>query len=301
MNKAGDPPAAGGGGGTPDPLAGTPPAEGNPPATPPAGGAQPAAAIALPDNWRDTLPDDLKNEASLGVYKDVGSLAKSLVNAQKMIGKDKIVKPTENSSPEEWKAAMHALGVPEDVNKYDLGLTPEKAKVDKEFLEQFKVSAHSLGILPKQATKLVEWFGDINEKAMKAEFDKYDGMIKKGLDNLKAEWGDAYQDKIAGARHVIKEMVDEPTAKALLESGIGKNPAVLKLLDAMYKKTFGEKPIRDGQPGDGYMTPEQAKTARLDLMRDPKGPYWNKQHSSHGTTVAEVQRLLKIENSQKKS
>jgi len=36
--------------------------------------------------WQDSLPDDLKQEASIGAFKSVADMAKSYVHAQKMVG-----------------------------------------------------------------------------------------------------------------------------------------------------------------------------------------------------------------------
>ena len=41
-------------------------------------------------NFLDTLPEDVRNEASLENIQDVGQLAKGYVSAQRMVGADKI-------------------------------------------------------------------------------------------------------------------------------------------------------------------------------------------------------------------
>ncbi len=52
-----------------------------------AGGAE-----AAPVGFLDSLPEDLRGEPSLRTFTDPASLAKSYVNAQRMIGADKIAK-----------------------------------------------------------------------------------------------------------------------------------------------------------------------------------------------------------------
>ena len=49
--------------------------------------AQPSEEVA---NWRTELPDDIREHSSLSSIQDVGNLAKSYINAQSMIGRDKI-------------------------------------------------------------------------------------------------------------------------------------------------------------------------------------------------------------------
>ena len=45
-------------------------------------------APAAEASWRDSLPEELKTNASLEKFSDVSTLAKSYINAESMIGKD---------------------------------------------------------------------------------------------------------------------------------------------------------------------------------------------------------------------
>lgn len=63
-------------------------------------------------NWRDTLPDELKMDASLLKFNDIPSLAKSYVNAQRLIGADKIALPGEHATDDEWSEVYDRLGRP---------------------------------------------------------------------------------------------------------------------------------------------------------------------------------------------
>ena len=94
-----------GGDGTPG--AGTPA-----PGTTLGGGGEPS--------FRDSLPEDLRDHASLKDFNDVGSLAKSFVHAQSMIGSDKINLPTDKSTPEQWSQFYKELGRPDSVDGYDV-------------------------------------------------------------------------------------------------------------------------------------------------------------------------------------
>ena len=61
--------------------------------------------------WRDSLPDDLKNNATLANFDNVENLAKSYVHAQSVIGKKGVIKPGEKASDEEWGNFYKELGV----------------------------------------------------------------------------------------------------------------------------------------------------------------------------------------------
>jgi hypothetical protein len=66
-------------------------------ATPSAG--SPDVAEAAPAvSFLDSLPEDLRGEPSLRNFNDVGALAKSYTHAQRMIGGDKIGKPSQSAT-----------------------------------------------------------------------------------------------------------------------------------------------------------------------------------------------------------
>ena len=75
---------------------------------------QPGAIQEQPQetNWMSSLPSDLQTNDSLTKFSSVESLAKSYINAQGIIGADKIVKPTNNFT-EEGKAKFIF-----DINKH---------------------------------------------------------------------------------------------------------------------------------------------------------------------------------------
>jgi hypothetical protein len=53
--------------------------------------------MAFSEGWREHLPEDIRAEPSLANVRDLPGLAKSYVNAQRMIGRDKIVLPKDDS------------------------------------------------------------------------------------------------------------------------------------------------------------------------------------------------------------
>ena len=44
-------------------------------------------------DWKQSIPEDIRADKSLESIKDVGSLAKSYIHAQKLVGSDKIPIP----------------------------------------------------------------------------------------------------------------------------------------------------------------------------------------------------------------
>ena len=69
-------------------------------------------------DWRESLPEELRNDPTLQNYKDVESLAKTVVHQQKMIGSRVPLPKTE-----EEKAELYGkLGRPEEPAKYEVAV-----------------------------------------------------------------------------------------------------------------------------------------------------------------------------------
>ena len=57
-------------------------------------------------NWKDSLPEELKAEKALESIQDIPGLAKSYIHAQKMIGSDKIPVPNKFATDEDWPSCL---------------------------------------------------------------------------------------------------------------------------------------------------------------------------------------------------
>ena len=74
--------------------------------------SNPSEPVTQEVNWKESLPDDLRDNPSLKSIQDVPGLAKSFIHAQKMVGADKIPVPTEHATKEDWDAVYSKLGRP---------------------------------------------------------------------------------------------------------------------------------------------------------------------------------------------
>jgi len=55
-------------------------------------------APAIPPSWKDSISEDFRNDPNIEKFTEIDALAKSYINATKMIGQDKLVIPTNNST-----------------------------------------------------------------------------------------------------------------------------------------------------------------------------------------------------------
>jgi hypothetical protein len=241
-------------------------------------------------SWRDSLPDDLKSSAALNAIPDVPTLVKSYINAQKMIGADKIAVPTANASKEDWTAVFQKLGLPKTPEEYKVEV--EKGmEFDQDFFTGFKKLAYENGVLPAQAKQLAEFLHKEDKKSRDKEVSDYQANVTREIKKLQGEWGEAYSENVAKAKAALNEFADKDTQEAIRKSGLGNNVHLLKVL-AKAGATLAEDKIKgEGGSGGFKLTPAQAQ-AELDAIHgNMKHPYYDKQHSEHLAAKTKVKEL----------
>lgn len=247
--------------------------------------------------WRDTLPDDLKNEPSLQAIGSIDVLAKSYVHAQKAVGADKIVKPSKHATDDDWKKVFKDLGVPEEKD-YKLDLADEeKSVVDEKFTEFFGKLAAQEQLFPNKAKKVLLESAKFIKQVEADRLAKVKQDQQKALDGLKTEWGAAYDLKSQKAQLAFNTFgKDIPELKQFLEtSGLGNNPNVIKMFAAVGEtlkegKTITTTPNNVGGP----MTPKEAEKAANVILGNFEHPYYKVDHPNHKAAVEEMRDYFKM-------
>ena len=240
-------------------------------------------------NWKDALPEDVKQDPSMQAIQTVDNLAKSYVNAQKMIGADKIIVPNKYAEANEWQDVFTKLGLPESPDKYEIAVNGKE--VDKEFFDNFKQAAHGAGVLPTQAQKLFDWDNEASEKNVQDQTNQKQATEQQAVDSLKSEWGSAYDSKLKAAQAGVAHYGNEELIDYLEETGLGNNPNLIKTF-AKIGETLSEDAFKDGGQTNFGMTPQDAQTQINSVMADKKHPYHDKYHPNHTNAVAEVSKLF---------
>ena len=105
-------------------------------------------------DWKSTLPEDLKNDPTLSNFKDVESLAKTVVHQQKVLGNRIPIPKTD----EEKMEVYNKLGRPEAADKYEVNVPEDySAYFSPEQINQFKNVAHQMGLKQQQVGGLVNY------------------------------------------------------------------------------------------------------------------------------------------------
>lgn len=197
-------------------------------------------------SWLDSLPDDIKSDPSLKMFKEPSALAKSWVNAQKMIGADRVIMPNDKSTDEEWNAFYQKLGRPESADKYEIKDASGKPVTDG-VAKEFKETAFRLGLSPKQVAGLAEWnqatLNATQESAKTAELNQVREAINAYAQKLGGD--DKYKARVDEARVAVRALANPELTKFLVDTGLGSRPEMIEFF-ANLKGMMSEDKIRDG-------------------------------------------------------
>jgi hypothetical protein len=109
-------------------------------------------------SWKDSISEAYRNDPNIEKFTEIDALAKSYINATKMIGQDKVVIPTNNSTEEHWDEVYAKLGRPESADKYTLDAKSEVVNFDETAIKSFAEQSHKLGLNNKQAQGILEFY-----------------------------------------------------------------------------------------------------------------------------------------------
>jgi len=245
------------------------------------------------ENWKDGFPDDIKNHPSMENLDGVESLAKSWVNAQKLIGKEKLPMPTGPEDKDAWETVFSRLGRPETAENYDVSQegVPKEIPVEDNFLSNFKTKSFELGLLPNQVQGLFNWWVD-SEKGVLEEMTKLNtDTTESAKTELRQEWGKAYDQNVKLASSVITKFGGKAT-QDLLTSDFANDPKIIKLLSSVGKVLSEDNLL--GEKTGFTLTPAEAQKEINEIQGDLKHPYHLEGHPEHKSSVDYVQSLFKM-------
>jgi len=284
----GDPPPT-------DPPPTDPPPTDPPPTDPPPTDPPPAG------QWRtDHLDIDLREHPSLAVYKNVNELGKAHINAQKLIGAEKIPIPPKDATFEspEFQAVFDKLGRPSDHKAYNIPTvenTPEGApKPTDEHIESFKVLAHSIGLLPQQVEALVKF----NQEGANNEFKQTTDQIQKDFQSaeteLRGKLGKSYDSNVQRAQQMIDKFGGADINKIIGDTGMGRNPKFIEFMMNI-AKNFGENGELLGDPiTSSIMSPEEA-LKEINKIKGDSNHAWHKgKHPEHKEAMKYMDSLFQM-------
>ena len=237
-------------------------------------------------NWRDTLPEELKNDPTLQNLNDVESLAKTVIHQQKMIG-SRIPMP---KNDEEKAELYNKLGRPEEPGNYEFEI-PETHKpyFAETSVNEFKNVAHQIGLNNEQVKALIDY--QINEVNNASEMQQSQISVNRQEveQSLKQEWGFDYDKNLRAAQRAIDVYGDKDLTE-LLNGPTGNDPAIVKLF-ARLGGEVTEEMAKNTQNNKLNVSPLDAKQEISQVMNDNKHPYFDPNHREHKEAVEKMRQL----------
>lgn len=174
---------------------------------------------------RDWLPEAYRNDPTFAEYKTADDVYKTFKNQQSMIGADKVVLPKETGTPEQWNEYYKKVGRPDAPEGYGLG---DEAKDVASLM-------HKHGLTKKQATALYEDYKGMATQSQEAAAAQYEAKKAEGMNQLKALWGDKFDEKLAAAQRALNNYLGgdqnklASVKKKLEATGLGNDPEIVEM------------------------------------------------------------------------
>ena len=245
--------------------------------------------------WHDQLPDDLKENASLADFKDVGGLAKSYIETKAKVGTMTTI-PDGRSSEEAWNGLWNKLGRPESADRYEFELPEVQGHTyDEEYIEAFKASAHSLGLTTTQAQGIFNHqMSAIAEQGQEMEDDDV-AEIEKATAELRTKWGLTYDAQTGAINRAVTNFFNEDD-HAGLNALIASNSTLAEAF-ARIGGLISENSSGGGDMGDGRasgMTKEDAQAKINEIRGDKDHVFYKRSTPGHEEAVLEMAELYKV-------
>tara|TARA_Y100000385_G_scaffold290212_1_gene362454 strand:- start:3053 stop:3889 length:837 start_codon:yes stop_codon:yes gene_type:complete len=218
------------------------------------------------NDFLNMIPEDLREHPSLSPIKDVGNLAKSYINAQQLIGADKLPAP-KNPSEEQLSAIYNYLGKPESADAYEFAV--DGNIITEEVATSYKDVAHKLNLTPQQASGILDYYKGLTDSSQQQAGQQMELQREEVENNLKKEWGQAYDQKIAGAGEVINQFGSPEMLEWQLADGtkLGNHPEFIKAFAniADFRQSVTSEDTITNATSSRAMTPKEAQ-AEIDSI-----------------------------------
>lgn len=175
-------------------------------AAPAAETAAAAAPEAAPQDWRASLPDELKPVVERKNFATPADVVKAYDAAERSIG-DKVAMPKADAPKAEWDAFWTKAGRPEAPDGYKIAeMLPKDAGVNPEFVGSISSWFHEAGVLPGQAKVIVSKWNDASIAFEKAQEAAQAAEYEATVANLRKEWGAEFDARNADVDRVAADM-----------------------------------------------------------------------------------------------
>jgi len=229
------------------------------------------------NSFMEMIPEELREHPSLSPIKDVGNLARSYVNAQRLIGSEKVPLPV-NPTEEDLDNIYSRLGRPETAAGYEVPV--DGNVITEEIATQYADIAHSLRLTPQQAQGDLDYYKSSVEQSSQGLHEQAEKQAEQTALELQKEWGSAFESKVTAAKDIVEQFGGGDLLQMKLDDGtlVGNHPAFIKAFAAMgdFKNTVTSEDTVSDNARTSNFTPAMAQQEVDAIMNDKTHSYWNR-------------------------
>ena len=240
-------------------------------------------------NFKEVIPEKYKDEKALANFTSMDDFVKSYLSAQRLVGANKVAIPNKMATDEDWEEVYSKLGRPAKPEDYKYSFSEEEINQDQ--LKNFNETAHRIGLLPKQAERIIKFYNEMNTQAEVDNQKMFEVKQTEAMTDLKKEFGPTYTKRLDQAKKLATETLgNEMLNNTVLKDGtrLGDSVEVIKAFSMLADK-LSEDEIIKGE-GSSYQTASEIEKEISELTEDGS-PYWQKTHPNHAKTVDRVFKL----------
>jgi len=255
---------------------------------------QEATTSTTQSTWKDSISEEFRKDPNIEKFTEIDALAKSYINATRMIGQDKVVIPTNNSTEEQWNEVYDKLGRPESAEKYSLDAKSKVVSLDENAVKQFAETSHKLGLNNKQAQGLLEFYKQNMEgTAQQAKIDTETAQAQAEQE-LRSEWGREFDVRVKQASSLAKANIKPEVLDMTLSNGtrLGDHPEIIKGFAKIAGMMSEDKIV--STESESVQSNQSIQDEIDSIINDKASPYWHKSHPNHDKQVQQVYTLREM-------
>ena len=180
-------------------------------------------------NFKEVIPEKYKDEKALANFTSMDDFVKSYLSAQRLVGANKVAIPNKMATDEDWEEVYSKLGRPSKPEDYKYSFGEEE--IDQNALKNFNETAHRIGLLPKQAERIIKFYNEMNTQAEVDNQKLFEEKQTVAMTDLKKEFGPTYTKRLDQAKKLATETLgNEMLNNTVLKDGtrLGDSVEVIK-------------------------------------------------------------------------
>jgi hypothetical protein len=245
--------------------------------------------VEVTPNWREGLPEDIRENPFLTRYSNMEEAAKGIIEAQNLISSTRPTIPKADAPEEEWGRFYGTLGRPEKPEGYEIAKPeklPEGFPYDEALEGQFRTWAHKAGLTGKQTKALYDDYMEANVgnfNTIMGQAQVREAKVTEALQNL---WKGDYEPNLNLARKTAQHYIKGAEDWEALAFALNNDERLVQIFHRI-GKDLSEDTLRTGLPLGATSFKKQADEKMVEIMGIPKND------PKYARALQEAQELYK--------